>query len=104
MSVVLGIMSGTSIDGVDYALCEVSEDTIVLRKHWQVKFPRKLRQRLQAAAANRSTTYELGQLHHDLGRFYAEHATGVLSPKAELVGLHGQTVLHNAEGRATLQI
>lgn len=104
MSVVLGIMSGTSIDGVDYALCEVSEGAIELRKHWQVKFPKKLRQRLQLAAANRSTTYELGQLHYDLGRFYAEHATGVSSPKTELAGLHGQTVFHNAEGRATLQI
>ena len=104
MSVVLGIMSGTSIDGVDYALCEISADAIKLAKHWQVKFPRKLRQRLQAAAANDSTTYQLGQLHHELGRFYAEHATGVSSPKAELVGLHGQTVFHNAEGRATLQI
>jgi len=104
MSVVLGIMSGTSIDGVDYALCEVSDAAIELRKHWQAKFPVKLRQRLQRAAANRSTTYELGQLHHDLGRFYAEHATGVSSPKAELVGLHGQTVFHDAKGRATLQI
>lgn len=103
-SLVLGIMSGTSMDGVDYALCEISEDAIKLRKHWQVKFPRKLRQRLQSAAANRTTTYELAQLHHDLGRFYAEHATGVSSPKAELAGLHGQTVFHDAEGRATLQI
>src|SRR5688572_10868826 len=104
MSVVLGIMSGTSIDGVDYALCEVSEGAIELRKHWQAKFTEKLRQRLQLAAANRSTTYELGQLHHDLGRFYAEHATRVSSPKPELAALHGQTVFHHAEGRATLQI
>lgn len=104
MSLVLGIMSGTSIDAVDYALCEVSEATIRLKKHWQVKFPAKLRQRLQAAAADRSATYEIGKLHHDLGRFYAEHATRVQSPTPEFVGLHGQTVFHSAERKATFQL
>jgi anhydro-N-acetylmuramic acid kinase len=95
-------MSGTSIDAVDYTLCAVDERRIALRKHWQVAFPAALRRRLQEAAANRSATYELGQLHHDLGRFYAEHAKG--SPKPELIGLHGQTVFHDAAHGATLQI
>lgn len=103
MTRVLGIMSGTSIDAVDYALCEVDGRRIALRKHWQVAFPAALRKRLQDAAANGSTTYELGQLHHDLGRFYAEHAREA-GPKPKLVGLHGQTVFHNAAGGATLQI
>jgi anhydro-N-acetylmuramic acid kinase len=104
MSVVLGIMSGTSLDGVDYALCEVSDRSITLRKHWHVGFPGRLRRRLQEAAANQSTTYELGQLHHDLGRFYAEHARQIRSPRPELAGVHGQTVFHSAGSRATLQI
>jgi anhydro-N-acetylmuramic acid kinase len=104
MNVVLGIMSGTSLDGVDYALCDVSDRSITLKKNWHVKFPGRLRRRLQEAAANQSTTYELGQLHHDLGRFYAEHARSIRSPKPELVGLHGQTVFHSAATRATLQI
>src|SRR5262245_40767946 len=67
MNIVLGIMSGTSLDGVDYALCEISPGRIKLHAHWHVPFPAKLRQRLAAAAANRSTTYEVGRLHHDLG-------------------------------------
>ncbi len=105
MSIVLGIMSGTSLDGVDYALCEISQRSIKLRKHWHVKFPPKLRQRLAAAAANRSTTYELAQLHHDLGRFYAQHArVGTPPLRPDYAGLHGQTVFHRAAARATLQI
>ena len=103
MTRVLGIMSGTSIDAVDYALCEVDARRIALRKHWQVAFPGKLRKRLQEAAGNRSATYELGQLHHDLGRFYAEHAREA-GPTPKLVGLHGQTVFHDAARGATLQI
>jgi anhydro-N-acetylmuramic acid kinase len=101
---VLGIMSGTSIDSVDYALCDVSDagGRIRLREYWQVDFPKSLRKRLHQAAADLASSYEVAQLHHDLGRFYAAHARG----NAGLVGLHGQTIFHNpASGRsATLQL
>ena len=99
---VLGIMSGTSIDSVDYALCDVREKTIRLHKYWQVDFPNALRSRLHATAAGTANSHEVGQLHHDLGRFYAAHAKG----KPGLVGLHGQTIFHNpSRGRsATLQL
>lgn len=106
---VLGIMSGTSVDAVDYALCDVTPSTIHLRKHWQVEFPKTLRKRIVAAADNRASSHETGQLHHDLGRFYAEGAERLPrgSQPPELVGFHGQTVYHNpavADRRATFQI
>jgi anhydro-N-acetylmuramic acid kinase len=102
---VLGIMSGTSIDGVDYALCEVTTHSVKLLKHWPREFPALLRRRLHAAAANQYSAHELAQLHHDLGRFYAEEAKP-LRPRAALAGLHGQTVFHHPFRRApaTLQI
>ena len=102
---VLGIMSGTSMDGVDYALCEVTACSVSLLKHWQREFPKALRHRLHAAAANESSAYELARLHHDLGRLYAQQAKQ-LRCRAELAGLHGQTVFHNPnrQAPATLQI
>jgi anhydro-N-acetylmuramic acid kinase len=102
---VLGIMSGTSIDGVDYALCEVTAHSVKLLKHWPREFPPLLRQRLRAAAADECSAHELAQLHHDLGRFYAQQAKP-LRPRAELAGLHGQTIFHNPRRRApaTMQI
>ncbi|HEY0550703.1 MAG TPA: anhydro-N-acetylmuramic acid kinase [Verrucomicrobiae bacterium] len=102
---VLGIMSGTSIDGVDYALCEVERTSIRLLKHSSRSFPKELQRRLHAAAANESAAHELAQLHHDLGRLYASQAKQ-LNSGAALVGLHGQTVFHNPNRRApaTLQI
>ena len=104
---VLGIMSGTSLDGVDYALCDVSENGVKLRSLWTVEFPRTLRERLHATARGVANAWELGQLQHVLGRFYAAGATAKPSrDKPQLVGLHGQTVFHNPNPKdpATLQL
>ena len=104
---VLGIMSGTSIDAVDYAVCKVTSDRVRLLRHWQTKFPKPLQERLHAAATNQATSHELGQWHHDLGRFYANVAQrGLRGQRVQLVGLHGQTVLHHPSRKhpATLQL
>jgi anhydro-N-acetylmuramic acid kinase len=102
---VLGIMSGTSIDRMDYALCEVTERSVKLLKHWAREFPSSMRKRLHAAASNRCRVHEVAQLHHDLGRLFAAQA-GELNSNAQLVGMHGQTVFHNPNRKApaTLQL
>jgi anhydro-N-acetylmuramic acid kinase len=98
-------MSGTSIDGVDYALCDVTANSVKLLRLWSRPFPPALRRRLHAAAANQCDARELAQLHHDLGRLYARQARA-LNAGAALAGLHGQTVFHQPRGSApaTLQI
>jgi anhydro-N-acetylmuramic acid kinase len=104
---VLGIMSGTSLDSVDFALCRTGHESISLEKHWQVRFPKALQLRLHAAAQGTASSWELAQVHHDLGRFYARHARrGLAGIRPALVGLHGQTVFHNPERQApaTLQV
>ena len=70
---VLGIMSGTSIDSVDCAICTMGSarvsrvsrcvsPRISFEEHWSVPFPTKLKYQLHRAARNESTTYELGDL------------------------------------------
>lgn len=101
-SLVLGIMSGTSIDSVDYALCRISESSVKLEKLWSSDFPADLRRLLHRAAANEASSWEIGQTHHDLGRFYASQAGRGKRP--DFVGLHGQTVFHNPDKKAPATI
>ncbi|MBI2946755.1 MAG: anhydro-N-acetylmuramic acid kinase [Verrucomicrobia bacterium] len=103
---VLGIMSGTSIDSVDYALCSIDGARVGLEKLWQAQFPRRLRNRLHAAANGQATSHETSQLHHDLGRFYAEEAAqGMGRLRLDVAGLHGQTIFHHpAKPPATFQL
>ncbi|MBA4150058.1 MAG: anhydro-N-acetylmuramic acid kinase [Verrucomicrobia bacterium] len=102
---VLGIMSGTSLGSVDYALCEISGRKVKLKELWAVNYPKKLQDKLHEAAKGSLSSWDFCQLHHDLGRFYAEHAVRGKS-KPQLVGLHGQTVFHNPSERnpATFQL
>lgn len=94
-------MSGTSIDSVDYALCAIGERDLELRRHWQAAFPPTLQRRLHEAARGAAGSHEVGQLHHDLGRFYARQAGQFAAAEnPELVGLHGQTIFHNPNARA----
>lgn len=106
--VILGIMSGTSLDGVDCVLTAIDEEgRPTWDRHWGSRFPVALRRRLWACASGESRSWECGQLHHDLGRFYARVAReGLAGTRIEAVGLHGQTVFHQGSGArpATWQI
>lgn len=103
--IVLGMMSGTSLDGVDCVWINIHGTTNIsfkLLKHKYITYPTLLRKQLLKASLGQSTSHEVGMLHHDLGRFYAR-AVAHNPIKTQLVGLHGQTIFHNGS-KATLQI
>lgn len=107
---VLGMMSGTSVDGVDLVLADLDLDDAPTGRslrwrvldHRAVAFPTELRRSVLATLAGRATTNEVARLHHDLGRFYALVATEFRG-RTDLAACHGQTVWHEPPG-CTLQL
>ncbi len=95
--IVLGLMSGTSADGVDLVLARFEGlpprlgHQVLAHRH--VPYPEGLRARVLRAQRGVSATRELALLHHDLGRFYAE-AASPFRGQAELAALSGQTIWH----------
>jgi anhydro-N-acetylmuramic acid kinase len=104
---VLGIMTGTSIDGADFVLTGFSGERPRLIRSWSRPFPSSLHQRLIDAATDRCSSWETARLHHDLGRFLARAAlSGLRGARPDAVGLHGQTMFHSpsAPAPATYQL
>jgi anhydro-N-acetylmuramic acid kinase len=95
---VAGIMSGTSLDGIDVAIIDIEGKRIRTIAHSTTPYPRPTRARILAAA----TPAEISRLNFELGELYAKavKATGI---PVDLVGCHGQTIYHEG-GRNTLQI
>ncbi|MDF8263495.1 anhydro-N-acetylmuramic acid kinase [Luteipulveratus flavus] len=113
--IVVGMISGTSMDGLDVAVADLSgaqTGDLVLRplqaRTW--RWPESLRERLLALLPPSSTTVaEVAQLDELVGRSCAAAATAVVADVggADLVVSHGQTVFHwVTDGRAegTLQL
>jgi len=105
---VLGMMSGTSADGIDTALVKISGAppnlNINLLNHTQQSFPPQIRKEiLRVAEQNPLTAGEFSQLHARLGAIYAEAALRAckkfhVSPnKIDLIGNHGQTIFHQGQ-------
>jgi anhydro-N-acetylmuramic acid kinase len=102
---VLGMMSGTSADGIDVALARISGAPPRLKTkligHTSVKLPVVLRKEiLHVAEGHLITANELSQLNFRLGEVFADAALSActrfrVSPsRVDLVGTHGQTVFH----------
>jgi anhydro-N-acetylmuramic acid kinase len=105
---VLGMMSGTSADGIDVALARISGAPPSLNAkllgHTGIKFPPALRREiLRVAEQHPITTGALSQLHFRLGELFAGAALAAcrkfrISPKKiVLIGSHGQTIFHQGK-------
>jgi anhydro-N-acetylmuramic acid kinase len=100
--VVAGVMSGTSADGVDVALCRIAGEgslpKVKVLGHVGFGYPKDVRTALLRVMNGEAvTTAELSRLNWRLGGIYAdclEKAQDQLGVKAGLVGCHGQTVNH----------
>ena len=119
---VVGLMSGTSADGIDAALVTIVRQKVGLHVEMvafhSLSYPRSLQQRILSASVS-GTVADICHLNALLGEWFADAALGVirsaqLPPEdVDLIGSHGQTVHHLPLGikdtgvgaiRSTLQI
>ena len=109
--IVAGVMSGTSADGVDVALVRIAPGAptpkLKLLGHVGFAYPKALRaELLRVMEGAPLAAADFSRLHWKLGTFYADcvaKAVAQTGVTISLVGLHGQTIFHEAQ-KATWQI
>lgn len=106
---VTGLMSGTSLDGLDIACCRFHFDgqqwNFKIEAAETIKFPHELNERLASAAG--MSAQDLTKLDADYGSFMGKKAAEFHqkhSLQADFVSSHGYTVFHRPDLGYTLQI
>lgn len=105
----VGLMSGTSLDGIDAALVEIDHGAVRLVAFKGRPYTSAERQRLLDVVDGDATVRDIALLHSQVGEWFAEavrlvlESAGVEPSELSFVASHGQTVWHEP-ARATLQI
>jgi anhydro-N-acetylmuramic acid kinase len=114
----IGLMSGTSLDGIDVACLETDGETIARRGPAETFAYDEPMRKLLATAIAEAENLEardarpatLTRAEHELTERHASAVTrfltasGIESASIDLIGFHGQTVLHRPEKGLTIQL
>lgn len=106
---VVGIMSGTSIDGVDCVLCRINPDlSFEVISSEIYEYPSLIKKELLQFIKGLGSIKKLCSLNFVLGNFYAECVLNICKKSnfniknLDLISSHGQTIYHNPT-KETLQ-
>ncbi len=101
----IGVMSGTSMDGVDTALVRFEENRVQLIAHDDYPMPAQLKKTLLSVCTGQATNLKvIGELDHQLGHLFADailqllDKSGYSAEQIRAIGNHGQTVFHQPTG------
>ncbi len=109
----VGVMSGTSLDGIDVVLAAIDEHTVAQQGSYQHPIPLEVKQQILSMCQGQAVTLsQLGELDTRLGMLFGEAVLKMLSiagvgpREITAIGCHGQTVWHQPGGSfpCTLQI
>lgn len=101
----IGVMSGTSLDGVDVVMVDITSSSVIQKASFSYPMPPDIKQDVLAICQGQPTTLsQIGQLDLRLGILFAEAVLGLLNKyqinPADIlaIGNHGQTVWHQPQG------
>ena len=100
----IGIMSGTSLDGVDVVLCEIDATSCELVYSLEYPLSLELKADILTIIERKSTLEIVGQIDHRLGLLFSKAVNTLLireniDPNSvKAIGLHGQTLWHEPKG------
>lgn len=109
----IGVMSGTSLDGVDVVLAAIDENRVAQLASLTWPIPIAIKEAVLAICQGQPLTLsQLGKLDNRLGNLFADAVLALMAQQklaAEeivAIGCHGQTVWHEPTGEAphTMQI
>ncbi|AKG20847.1 anhydro-N-acetylmuramic acid kinase [Calothrix sp. 336/3] len=105
MSLTIGLISGTSVDGIDAALVDIAGENLDLQVQLVAgktyPYPPELRDKILAVCGGATLSMaELAELDDAIATCFAQAAMAIQQghPQAELIGSHGQTVYHRPRG------
>ena len=105
---VVGLMSGTSLDGLDLCCVHFDYDgkwRYQIVKAESVDYPAELREKL--ATAQSMSALDYARLHSDYGLYLGEQVRDFIARNGlhvDLIASHGQTIFHQPGVRFTAQI
>ncbi|WP_373002746.1 anhydro-N-acetylmuramic acid kinase [Sulfurimonas sp.] len=96
----IGVMSGTSMDGVDIALCEIDSTKCSLVDSALYHYDGELESEILKVINGSTTLEQIGTIDNKLGNMFADIINTFLKYKKidpstiKAIGLHGQTLWH----------
>jgi len=100
----IGIMSGTSLDGVDVVLCEIDSSSCTLIFSIEYPMPLALKSDILTMINGKTTLEQVGQIDHRLGLLFTQAVGALLirenidASSIKAIGSHGQTLWHTPYG------
>ncbi|WP_373072561.1 anhydro-N-acetylmuramic acid kinase [Sulfurimonas sp.] len=104
-SLYIGVMSGTSLDGIDISLCSISKSRFKVVSSKEYPYDDELKTDILKAIEGEITLKKYGELNHRLGLMYADAIRKFLkdfslnTSNIKAIGLHGQTLWHEPDSK-----
>jgi anhydro-N-acetylmuramic acid kinase len=95
---VAGLISGTSVDGIDVVVVDIT-DTIQVVSSKTIPYEPEVRQAILSVSNATTHTATIARLNFLLGELFADalRESGIPLETIELIGSHGQTIFHEGE-------